>query len=320
MSSSLIIILSMSFSMFIGLAAALYLFFKYKKKKKKGKKKNNKNSGGGSSSSSSQSPGKKNGKEIVFADDAFKPNPSGTVSQNQTLGNCILTQFTFENNTPCCSTSSASGKPLIPFVSCSLMFRYLKDKKGGPLKMGDQIYCAALAGRKMPNGKTHSGWLRIVTYCGDLGNDAYCAQSKDGKMYPLVDVYVGSFPASGSVCDGQGSVTGYVGDGNLMSEVKAGPAPAGDPAATDGKKGDAPYGGQAFGTCKCSDCVQGCVDQTKQSREACLAEIKLGQAREAKGEFSDKCWWYTPQYDSEAQSWCNADNSIPGGTVANGGA
>jgi len=303
--SKMLILLSLSMCMFLGLAVAMILFFRAKKKKTK--------------KPTSKEKGSKSVKPIDFADDAMKPNPSGTVSPNQVLGNAILTQFTFENNTPCCSMSSAWGKPLIPFVSCSLMFRYLKDKKGGPFKAGDQIFCKALQGKKMPNGKTHSGWLRIATFCGDMGDDEYCAQSKNGKRYPLVDVYVGSFQASGSVCDGQGSVTGYVGDGNLMSEIRGGPAPSGDPAATEGKRGDAPYGGKPFGTCKCNDCVQGCMDQSKQSREACLTEIKLGQARDAKGTFSDKCWWYTPQYDGEAQSWCTADISIAGGSVSNGG-
>lgn len=244
-----------------------------------------------------------------FAADAAKPG--GAVGASGTVyGKMVLTNFTYENNTPCASMSSASGKPLTPYVSVSVQFRFLKEKGGGPLKMGDHLFVKFLEGRTMPNGQKHTGWVRIDTFCGDMGDDSYCSQVYEGKTYPVLDLYIGAWGKSGQKCDGQGGMKGPGGRGQELTDVYFGPAPSG--------KLKSKYGGAAKGTVPCNDCVKACAAQTGMSLAACAAEIKLGQNRTPGTAVSNKCWWYTPQYNDEAKGWCTSANSV-GTPASNGG-
>lgn len=301
--SNMLILVSMLLILSSLVATALVVAFVVTSKKNSKTSKNS-TSGGNVSSKSTASK--------TMATDAAKPG--GSLGAAQSLfGKFVLTNFSFENNTPCNSMSSASGRPLVPFVSCAVQFRFLKEKGGGPWKLGDSLYCKFLDGRTMPNGTKHTGWLRIDTYCGDLGNDDYCFQSVDGNKswYPVLDLYIGSFPKSGQKCTGTGGMTGPAGRGQELTDVKYGPAPQG--------KLKSSYGGSAKGTGKCNDCVNACVVQSKLSTAQCKAEISKGQARSPGSVFSNACWWYVPQYNDEAKGWCTSTNSnLP--AKANGGA
>lgn len=176
--------------------------------------------------------------------------------------------------------------------------------------MGDHLFVKFLEGRTMPNGRKHTGWVRIDTFCGDMGDDSYCSQEWEGRKYPILDLYIGSWPKSGQKCNGNGEMTGPGGRGQELTEVMFGPAPA--------DKFNTKYGGAAKGTVACNDCVRACVVQSGMSLAACAAEIKKGQNRTTAKQFQNKCWWYTPQYNDEARGWCNASNSV-GKSKTNGG-
>jgi hypothetical protein len=177
------------------------------------------------------------------------------------LGDFVLTWYSFQDNTPCNSAASSSGRALIPFVSVAVPFRLLKEKgRGGTLKYGDHLFVDFLQGRTMPNGRKHTGWVQVDDFCGDFGDDEYCYQKVGGKKYPNVDLYIGDYTQSKIECDG----TGPAGSGQEKIKVYMGPAPAGEFISD--------YGGAAKGKGKCGDC---------------------GAAKAEK-----KCnWHYTPRYE-----------------------
>jgi hypothetical protein len=164
-------------------------------------------------------------------------------------GSAVVTLYSFQDNSACNSTMTASGEPLVPYVSVALPFRYLEDHGGGPFRMGESIHVDFLEGRAMPDGSVHSGWARIDDYCGDGGDDSYCLQ---GGL-PNVDLYIGDWAASGMACEaqdlqswGSGAFVGPAGDGQGACTVSFGPAPEGEPATG--------YGGAVMGEGRCGDC------------------------------------------------------------------
>jgi hypothetical protein len=183
------------------------------------------------------------------------------------LGDYVLTWYSFQDNTPCNSTATASGRPLVPFVSVAVPFRLLRSK-GGTLDYGDQLYVKFLDGRIMPNGVRHTGWVQIDDFCGDGGNDSYCFQSVGGKSYPNVDLYVGDYTQAKIPCGGSGPA----GRGQELTEVFVGPAPAGRLLTG--------YGGAATGRGRCGDCAG------------------------AKAEKGGCNWHYTPKYEPWWDSVC----------------
>lgn len=173
------------------------------------------------------------------------------------LGDFVLTWYTFQDNTPCNSMATASTRPLIPYVSVALPFRFLKSK-GGSLDYGDQLFIKFLQGRTMPNGTKHTGWVQIDDFCGDGGNDSYCYQTVGGQKYPNVDLYIGDYNKSGMNC----ASTGPAGDGQELTEVFRGTSGG---LVTN-------YGGVAKGPGKCGDC------KAAKAEQSCA-------------------WHYTPSYE-----------------------
>lgn len=193
-------------------------------------------------------------------------------------GEAVVTMYTFQDNSACNSMMTATGLPLVPYVSVALPRRFLSDFGGGPHALGDTVYVAFLDGRTMPDGSQHTGWVRIDDYCGDHGDDGYCLQ---GGL-PNVDLYIGDWATSGMRCDasdledwGSGGFTGPAGDGHEPTTVSFGPAPEG--ALADS------YGGHALGEGDCGDCAA---------------------ARDVQ---PPACWHYDPG-DTNIQ-YCDCDNS-----------
>ncbi len=193
-------------------------------------------------------------------------------------GEAVVTLYTFQDNSACNSMMTATGLPLVPYVSVALPFRFLTDFGGGPHALGDTVYVAFLDGRMMPDGSQHTGWVRIDDYCGDHGDDSYCLQ---GGL-PNVDLYIGDWATSGMACVatdpsdwGSGGFSGPAGDGHEPTTVSFGPAPAG--ALADG------YGGNALGDGDCGDCTA---------------------AREVQ---PPACWHYDP--GTANVQYCDCDNS-----------
>lgn len=190
------------------------------------------------------------------------------------LGDFVMTWYTFQDNTPCNSTATASQRPLIPYVSVAVPFRFLKEK-GGDLNYGDKLFVSFLQNRTMPNGKKHTGWVQIDDFCGDGGNDSYCYQKVNGKKYPNVDLYIGDYTKSGLNCKNDGPA----GDGQELTKVSVG-TPSADQWITD-------YGGAARGKGNCGDCSSAKQEQKCQwhytpSREGwwtstCKEQDKLSQ-------------------------------------------
>ncbi len=198
-------------------------------------------------------------------------------------GPAVVTLYSFQDNSACNSTMTASGEPLVPYVSVALPFRYLEDHGGGPFRMGESIHVDFLEGRAMPDGSVHSGWARIDDYCGDGGDDSYCLQ---GGL-PNVDLYIGDWAASGMSCEAPdldswatGAFWGPGGDGQEACTVSFGPAPAGEPAAG--------YGGVAMGPGDCGDC---------------------GFARTIQ---PPACWHYDPGEENIEHCDCSNSNGLDG--------
>lgn len=183
------------------------------------------------------------------------------------LGTHALTWYSFQDNTPCNTTATSSGCGLTPYVSAALPFRFLKQF-GGSFEYGDQVHVKFLEGRTMPNGKKHTGWVRIDDFCGDGGNDTYCFQTIDGTRYPNVDIYIGDYATSGMKCNG-----GPAGSGLEKTEVAYGPAPPG--------KFVSDYGGNAtYAHAKKCDCAD-----ARKRQESCN-------------------WHYTPQWEDWWKDVC----------------
>jgi hypothetical protein len=161
-----------------------------------------------------------------------------------------MTWYSFQDNTPVNSALSASGRPLLPYVSVAVPFRLLKAF-GGNLNYGDKLFVQFLAGRTMPNGTKHSGWVQIDDFCGDSGDDSYCFQTLSGVSYPNVDLYVGDFTKSGM---SSSSCSGPAGSGQELTNVSTGSA---------GSAWIAGYGGSALGSGKCG------VLSTARAQQAC---------------------------------------------------
>jgi hypothetical protein len=180
--------------------------------------------------------------------DDIAPRPPATAR----WGDAVVTAYTFQDNSACNSIMTSSGRALVPYVSVALPFRYLRSLGGGPFELGDEIFVSFLQGRAMPSGARHTGWVRIDDFCGDSGDDEYCFQ--DGE--PNVDLYIGDWARSGMTCladdlraEGTGTFSGPAGDGQEDTEVRFGPAPAGDLVDS--------YGGRALGEGPCGDCGSG---------------------------------------------------------------
>lgn len=252
-----------------------------------------------------------------LASDSLKWGPNKGAA-GSLAGNAIITTFTFENNTPANANTSASSKPLVPFVSVALPFKFMKEKGGGPFSYGDWLYLKFLDGKRVGIGasaKTHTGWVRLDTYCGDSNRYDYCIKDYNGKKYTKIDLYIGPFKKSGQKCMGDGSTTGPAGKGEEFTEVKYGPPPTG--------KGVESYGIPAKGPGKCNDVVAACVAQSGLTRQACAAAIRSGGS----GGFmlpdghpvKNACYWYIPQYNDQALGWCSSAVGSSGSGAPNGG-
>jgi hypothetical protein len=162
----------------------------------------------------------------------------------------VITFYSFQDNTPVNSLFTASGRTLKQYSSVAVPRRELKAN-GGTLSYGDKLWLAFLAGRTMPNGTKHTGWVQVDDFCGDAGDDTYCYQQIDGKgpMYPNVDLYIGDFSKSGfmptppSPAHPMGDCTGPSGSGQDLTDVYTG-----TPATFETN-----YGGALLGTGKCGD-------------------------------------------------------------------
>mgnify|MGYP001571652291 CR=1 FL=1 len=174
---------------------------------------------------------------------------SGTSGDLVEWGSAVVTVYSFQDNSACNSTMTASGNPLVPYVSVALPFRFLEGYGDGPFALGDEIHVGFLEGRTMPNGAAHTGWVVIDDFCGDGGDDSYCLQG--GKAN--VDLYIGDWAQSGMECVAadpdrwaSGTFSGPGGSGQQATVVSFGPAPEG------AFVGD--YGGAAMGEGDCGDC------------------------------------------------------------------
>jgi hypothetical protein len=186
-----------------------------------------------------------------------------------------MTWYTFQDNTPSNSAMSASGRPLIPYVSVALPFRLLAPF-GGALAYGDRIFVEFLAGRTMPNGKPHSGWVQIDDFCGDNQDDSYCYQSVGGQSYPNVDLWIGDFTQSSLSAT---NCAGPAGSGQELTKLYTG-TPGDGEWVTD-------YGGRSIGAGACGD------------SKAARAE-------------QPNCWHYTPPPETaEYCQYCSAKTCAP---------
>jgi hypothetical protein len=210
------------------------------------------------------------------AKDAAPAAPAGAKRQQQH----VLTWYTFQDNTPVNSAFTGSGRPLKAFVSVAVPRRELKDG-GGTLDYGDKLWIGFLAGRTMPNGMLHTGWVEITDFCGDAGDDSYCFQEIPQGKFPNVDLYIGDFTKSGTKVTPDGmDCLGPAGSGQDLTEVYSG-IPGADFKTS--------YGGAPLGTGKCGD------------KAAARTEQK---GKNTPGEGA--CWGYDDQDNEAACAKCTA--------------
>jgi hypothetical protein len=194
------------------------------------------------------------------------PAATDSDSSKSPLGKYVVTWYTFQGNTPVNSALSGSGRQMVPYLSIAVPFRLLKAF-GGKLAYGDKLFVEFLAGRTMPNGIKHTGWVQVDDFCGDSGDDSYCFQSVGGVKYPNVDLYIGDFTKSGMSTT---TCSGPAGSGQELTNVSTGTPGGGEWIAN--------YGGSALGSGKCGDVV------TAKSQHG-------------------GCWYYTPPATSA--SYCS---------------
>jgi hypothetical protein len=256
---------------------------------------------GGSGGSDDVDAGDPDGSSDVSDAAPLEPPPAGATKVAMTH---VMTWYTFQDNTPVNSMFTGSGRVLKAFTSIAVPSRELK-KNGGPFNYGDKLWIQYLAGRTMPNGKKHSGWVQIDDFCGDGADDSYCFQQIKGvgPMYPNVDLYIGDFTKSGfmpippSVEHPLGDCTGPSGTGLDLTDIYTG-----NPA-----KFDTDYGGAAVGTGKCGD-RQAARDQ----QFGPPATAPLGDEEKMMPGTLTACWGYDGQGpDTSACSACK-----PGVTCA----
>jgi hypothetical protein len=211
--------------------------------------------------------------------------PAGATS----FGKHVLTWYTFQDNTPVNSLFSGSGLLLNPYSSVAVPFRELK-KNGGKLNYGDKIWIGFLAGRVMPNGMKHTGWVSVDDFCGDnmddsycyqkIGSDAVCKPATDPNCYPNVDLYLGDFTKTGMKASATGDCEGPAGSGQELTDVYTG--------GTPNFKID--YGGSRLGTGKCGD------------KAAARLEQKGVNTPGTSG-----CWGYDDQDSASDCAMCTAE-------------
>lgn len=195
---------------------------------------------------------------------------SGIPGNSTLLGAHVLTWYSFQDNTPSNSSMSASARQLVPYLSVALPFRFL-EQFGGTIAYGDELFVEFLAGRTMPNGVTHSGWVKVDDFCGDNQDDSYCYQSLGGQLHPNIDLWIGDFTASGldpATCQGP------AGSGQELTNVYTGSA---------GAAWIADYGGRSVGVGKCGDSAAARAEQPN-------------------------CWYYTPP--PESAEWCSSCSAV----------
>jgi hypothetical protein len=205
--------------------------------------------------------------------------PSGA----KRLENHVLTWYTFQDNTPVNSAFTGSGRPLKAFVSVAIPRRELKEN-GGTLDYGDKLWVEFLAGRTMPDGTAHTGWVEITDFCGDAGDDTYCYQEVGASKYPNVDLYIGDFTKSGTmkvvVGMGEEDCLGPAGSGQDLTEVYSG---------NPGANFKTSYGGATLGTGKCGD-------------KTAARQQQKGTNTPGEG----TCWGYDDQDSAQACDKCTA--------------
>lgn len=266
---------------------------------------------------------------VSYAGDAVKPGATQTkVAAGKLQGKMIMTFFDFDSNSPANANSSSSGASLVPYVSAAVPFRFLKSKGGGPFEIGDWIKLKFLEGRVMPNKKKHTGWVKILTFCGDANDDSYCIKTKEGQANPStnaygsVDLYIGEWKSSGQKCNGDSTTTGPAGTGLELTDVFIGPPPKGQAVES--------YGGKAIGSAQCNNVVQACMNKANLTEEVCRREIKnlktdrgqpvtQGSITIHSPTLYNNCFHYVPIHTDEAKSWCNPKFNAPGAPAANGG-
>ncbi len=214
-------------------------------------------------SAPSSTPSTEEADEDAGADADAAPSSRSGDGETESLGDHVLTWYSFQDNTPPNSAMTSSGRPLIPFVSVALPSRFLKDH-GGSLEYGDKLYVKFLDGKTMPNGTRHTGWVQIDDYCGDNGDDSYCFQEVDGASYPNVDLWVGDFTQAAFNAE---TCEGPAGAGQELTAVSTG-APSEGQWVSD-------YGGRSVGRGACGN----------------LEDAKADQGG---------CWDYTPPEDSSS--------------------
>lgn len=177
-----------------------------------------------------------------------KGSPKGSGVKGCTGTPITVSWYSWQNNSPCNSSVSASGKALVPFKHIAIPVKLAKT-----YPIGTRIFIDGLKG-KSTAGETHSGWVEVADTCADGVAPCYTSSGK-----PICRLYIGDYTKSKASCLAssrsrappimfrKGTSTAWQLPLDTVISCKKNPS-VGERAMTRN------YGGSAKGPGKCGDC------------------------------------------------------------------
>lgn len=186
------------------------------------------------------------GKNSVVYNPLKKP-PSGKTCTGTPIQ---LSWYSWQNNSPCNSSLSSSGKPLVPYKHVAIPSKLAKT-----YPLGTKLFVDGLKG-KSTGRDTHSGWVEVADLCAE-GGVSSCYTS-GGK--PLVRLYIGDYTKAKASCASTGpsrapAITINKGTSKawnlpLEAAISCKTTPSYGERAFNGN-----YGGAPKGIGKCGECA-----------------------------------------------------------------
>lgn len=182
------------------------------------------------------------------------PNPNPKPGKKTTCKGTVimLSWYSWQNNSPCNSRISSSGKPLVPYKHVAV-----PKSMHGAFPLGTKLFIDGLRG-KSTAGETHSGWVEVADTCEETGSTTCYFQPP--KSLPLVKLYIGDFTKAKAKCLGTMSRAPKIGINYGTSKQWSLPLETTiscrrTPTASE-RSFNRGYGGSAMGNSKfkCGDC------------------------------------------------------------------
>lgn len=106
-----------------------------------------------------------------------------------------LSWYSWQNNRPCNTAISSTGKQLVPFRSIAIP---KSMERAYPI--GTQLFIDGLKGKSTAGMETHSGWVEVADFCQE-GASVTCYMNPPNSI-PIVRLYIGDFQKAHATCTG----------------------------------------------------------------------------------------------------------------------